>query len=90
MKMKGGGGIGLVMVAVAMVVVLLLVAQSWKKIAPTALDIDNVGRSGQVDSYGEDAAAAGLRSGDLPNISGMEQTTDAHAADVQKALNEIE
>jgi len=89
MEKKAGGGLGLVLVVITMAIVLLLVAQSWKKMAPAVLDLDRAGET-QMESHGEDAAAAGLRSGDLPKISDMERTTDAHAADVQEALNGID
>jgi len=81
---KKSGSWGLVMLVVVMAVVLLLVAQSWKKVAPQAIDVS---RPASVASdHGDAAAGAAVRSGELPGLEELRQGTDAHAADVQQAL----
>jgi len=82
---KQGSGFGFVILAVVLVVVLLLVARSWRSVAPTAAQIQG-GEGGVVDDHGETDAAAAQRSGDLPDLNEMREETDAHAEQVQEAL----
>lgn len=90
MAKKAVGGFGIVILVIVMAVVLLLVAQSWKKVAPTAIEADRVAGGVALDAHGQDDAAAELRSGDLPKISDMAQETDAHTERVKEALAEAE
>ena len=53
--MKKGGGIGLVMLIVVMAIVLWLTAENWKKVAPTALDVNTAGST--VEDHGQTGAA---------------------------------
>ena len=73
------------MLVVVMAVVLLMVAQAWKKVAPTAIDV-NRAAEGSYATHGQDGAAEQLRSGGLPRVTDMVGSTDAHSAQVQDAL----
>jgi len=86
--MKKAGGIGFVMLVVVMAIVLWLTAENWKKVAPTALDVNAAGAS--VEDHGQTGAAESLRSGDMPRLSDTREATDAHTEDVQAALDSIE
>ena len=72
------------MLVVVMAVVLLLVARTWKTVAPQAIDVSNPGTI--ASDHGDAAAGAAVRSGELPGLEEVRQGTDAHAADVQEAL----
>jgi hypothetical protein len=88
---KKGGGFGLIMLVIVMAVVLLLVAKTWKNVAPTVVDLDRANSMvGPLDSHGENDAAEEVRSGDLPRLSQMEQRTEEHAAEVGNALEQID
>ena len=85
--MRKGGGIGFVLLVVVLAVVLLLVARSWKSVAPTAIQVTNGGEGDVVvPDHGEAAAGAAVSSGNLPDLNEMQQETDAHAQQVQEAL----
>lgn len=82
------GGFGLVMLLAVMLVVLLLVARSWRAVAPEAIDVtrpDRVTPKMAMDDPGG-AAAEALRRGELPGLDEMQQRTDDHAEQVQDAL----
>ena len=79
------------MLLVALVIVMMLVAQSWKSVAPEVIQItDTKGPdvNVQFSDHGESQASDALRRGDLPDIKEMQQTTDAHAQQVADALAE--
>lgn len=80
----------MVLLVVVMAVVLVLVAQAWKKAAPTALDVGRATGAGPLDSHGQDAAAAQIRSGDLPKLMDMQGSTEAHSAEVQSTMTDVE
>ena len=80
-------GFGLVMLVVVLAVVLVLVARSWRAVAPTAIQVSSPELAGSVHDHGESRAAAELRSGQLPNLGDMRQNTSAHADEVQRALD---
>lgn len=90
MAKKGVSGIGFVMLLVVLVIVMLLVAKSWKSVAPTAMQIDDPYLPLTVDDHGETGAGEALRSGRLPDLNDMRQQTGAHAQQVQEALEAIE
>ena len=91
--MNRGAALGLVVLLVALVVTLLLVARSWEAVAPQAIDVtrpDGDGMSVRFHEHGEEQAGEALRRGDLPGLREMQQTTDAHASEVQRALADVE
>ena len=78
---------GMILLVVVLAVVMLLVAKSWKTVAPTALDTQDALQSGPLNDHGQGAAGAALRKGDLPRLRETLGNTDAHSAQVQEALN---
>jgi len=82
---RRGGGFGLVMLVVVMAIVLLLVARSWRSVAPTAAEV-----APSATAVPTPAADLAPELGALPRLSDMQRETDAHAADVEKALSEID
>jgi hypothetical protein len=88
---KGGGGFGFVLAVVVLVIVLLLTARAWKAVMPTAaqaLTPAAAGRPGatpQVDDHGQTEAGDAVRSGTLPDLKRMEQSTDQHIRQIQDA-----
>lgn len=87
---KFGGGFGLLMLVIVVAVVLLLAARNWRAVAPTASQIARPGNAREVDDRGQAEAGEAIRSGQLPNLDEMRQSTDAHADRVRSALDEIE
>ncbi len=83
-------GIGTILLLVVLAVVMLLVAKSWKTIAPTALDTQDALQSGPLHDHGQGEAGDAIRKGDLPGLRETQENTDAHAAQVQEALNAVE
>ena len=73
----------MVILVVVMAVVLLLVAKSWKSVAPTAVQLSADGPSAPLEVHGENV-------GSLPGLNEMRSETDAHAEQLQQALAEIE
>ncbi len=80
----------MVVLVIVMAVVLLLVAKSWKSVAPTAVQLTGEGPSAPLETHGEGQAGEALRSGTLPNLNQMRSETSAHAEQLQQALVEIE
>jgi hypothetical protein len=88
--MKRGASVGLIVLLVALVVVMLLVARSWRSVAPEAIQVSapngpdvNV----KYSDHGESAAGASIGNGRLPDLPETRQRTDAHAEQVQSALD---
>ena len=90
LNMRKGAGLGLVALAIVMLVVLLLAARQWRSVAPTAAQLRDDGSPSVVDTHGETGAAAAIRSGGLPDLREARQQTDAHAAQLEEALAEID
>jgi hypothetical protein len=80
----------MVMLLIVMAVVLLMVAKAWRTMAPSIIDTQNVLDTHPVSAHGEADAAAEIRSGNLPNLSEAQRNTDAHAAQVQEAMQAVE
>jgi len=83
----------LIVLLVALVIVMMLVAQSWKSLAPEVIQItDTEGPdvNVQFSDHGESQASDALRGGDLPDLKEMQQRTDAHAQQVADALAETD
>jgi hypothetical protein len=80
----GKKSFGLIVLLVVMTIVFLLVARSWERIAPAALDIGSAG-AGAVDDHGQPEAAQAARSGEMPNLRQARQSTDEHATAVRDA-----
>jgi len=76
---RRGGSFGLVVLVVVLAVVLLLVARSWRAVAPQAISVS-----------APRVTDPALGSGDLPDLNETRRRTDTHAAQVQDALAEIE
>ena len=82
---RKGSGLGIVLLVVTLVVVLLLVARSWKSVAPTATQIpDHV----ILDDHGEPETTESIREGSLPDLNQMRRQTNLHSKQVQEALAE--
>jgi len=75
---------------VTVAIVLLLVAKNWESIAPVATTLDAAGDRPRVDDHGQTGAGEALRQGNLPGLGEMRLQTDAHADDVQEALQQID
>ena len=84
--MKKTSSFGMVMLVIVMAVVLVMVANAWRSTAPAILDTQNVLDSNPAAAHGEAGAARQVRDGSLPRLSDAQRTTDAHAAQVQEAL----
>lgn len=87
---RRGTGFGLVMLVVVMAVVLLLVARSWRSMAPAATAISDTRAPVQVEDHGESGAGAAVRSGDLPDLQEMREETRAHSEELQETMQAIE
>ncbi len=80
----------MVLLVVVMAVVLVLVAQAWKQAAPTALDVGRATAGGPLDAHGQEDAAAQIRSGQLPKLVDMQASSDAHSAEVQSTMTDVD
>ena len=78
----------MVLLVIVMAVVLILVAKSWKTVAPAALDTQDALSS--VNDRGQPEAAAAARQGGMPGLGETQDQTDQHSAQVQEALDAIE
>ncbi len=87
---RQGGGFGFVMLLVVVAIVMLLVARSWKSVAPDAIEVATPAGPAAISDHGEREAAAEARSGLLPNLQDMRRETGNHAQEVQDTLQEIE
>ncbi len=87
---KRGFSVGMIALLIVMAVVLVLVAKTWRTMAPAALDTHDLLKSTPLDDRGETEAGEAVREGGLPNLRETTRETDEHAARVQEALNEIE
>jgi hypothetical protein len=88
MKKGGGGGLGFVMAIVVLVIVLLLASRAWNAVMPTAAQALTPGGPGgvrQVDDHGQTGAGDAVRSGKLPDLKQMGQSTDQHIHQIQDA-----
>lgn len=86
---KGGGGFGFVMAIVVLLIVMLLSAKAWNAVMPTAAQalapapktMKDAIR--QVDDHGQKEAGDAIRSGNLPDLSKMLDSTNQHIRQVQ-------
>jgi hypothetical protein len=83
---RRGSSFGLIVLVVTLAVVLLLVARSWKSVAPTATQIPDRDGAALIDDHGETAAAGAIGSGSLPDLNEMRRQTDLHSRQVQDVL----
>lgn len=79
----------MILLVIVLAVVMLLVAKSWNTVAPTVLDVRDA-QIGPLNDHGQKEVGAALRQGNLPSLRETQESTDAHAAQVQEALNAIE
>ena len=84
---RRGSGLGFVIVIITLAIVAILVGKAWKTHAPAAIDVTDPGVAGHSD-HGQPDAARELSN--LPDLTEMQQETNAHAQQVQDALAEIE
>ena len=75
---------------IVMAIVLVLVARSWRSVAPTAQQVHDLQGAPALNDHGQAEAAGEVRSGELPNLQDAQRETDEHSARIQEALNEIE
>lgn len=81
---------GFVLLIVTLAIVLLIVAKSWEKMAPTAIQVTNPDAPVVVDDHGDSEAGEALREGRLPDLGDMRAGTKTHADQLQEALDETE
>lgn len=90
-KISGLGGFGMIMLVVVLAIVLLLVARQWQALAPTAIQVTtDPDEAYAVDDHGDPEAGEAIRSGQLPDLGEMRQSTSEHADRLEDALKEIE
>ena len=87
---EGRSSFGMILLMVVMVIVLMLVAQAWQKFGPAAIAVTDIDSAPVVDDHGQTGAGEEIRSGRLPRLQETKEATDAHAEQVQEALNGIE
>ncbi len=83
--MKRFGPFGTLLALAALVIVLLLAARAWKSAMPVAAQALKPGTGSAVPDHGDPQAAQAIRSGNLPDLKKMGQSTDAHIKQVQAA-----
>lgn len=71
---RRGGSLGIAALVVVMAVVLVLVARSWERTAPAAVDLERLPAASE---------------GELPGLREMNEATDAHV-DRLEQLSEID
>lgn len=81
---------GIIALLIVMAVVLMLVANAWREVGPTAIDIHDAVESGPISDHGQTEAASQVRSGGLPGVRETQREANDHNAEVQEALDEIE
>lgn len=84
---EGRSSFGLIALILVMAVVLILTAKAWQKFGPAAIDVSN---PEVISDGGQPEAAATIRSSDTPNLKQTQESTDAHAEQVQEAMDAIE
>ena len=87
---KRGFSFGMIALLIVMAVVLMLVAKTWRTVAPAALDTHDALQSGPLNDHGQREAANEVRSGGLPGVQETKQEADEHNAAVERMLSEIE
>jgi hypothetical protein len=84
--MKKLGGFGFVLALAALVILLLLAGKAWKAVMPAASQVLRPGGTTiAVPDHGEKETGDAVRSGGLPNMKEMGQSTDAHIQRVKEA-----
>jgi hypothetical protein len=87
---KGGGGFGFVLAIVVLLIVMLLSAKAWNAVMPTAAQAlapapgTQKGAIRQVDDHGQTEVGKEIRSGTLPDLNKMLQSTGQHIDQVQE------
>jgi hypothetical protein len=86
---KGGGGFGFVMAIVVLLIVMLLSAKAWNAVMPTAAQAlapaptTQKGALRQVDDHGQTEVGKEIRSGTLPDLNKMLESTNQHIDQVK-------
>lgn len=93
--MRRLGSFGTVVLLVVMAIVLLLVARSWRSVAPSALAVKAATEvRGPTDTPARDrgpsAPGPAVPSGQLPDLNDMRRSTADHATQVREALEQAE
>jgi hypothetical protein len=83
---RKGGSFGIVVLVVVMLAVLLLVAQSWRRVAPTALEVSTP--DGEISLPAPGTQGVASNPGGLPDLGEMKTNTSTHLQEVQTALDE--
>jgi len=83
---RKGGSFGIVILLIVMLAVLMLVAKSWRSMAPTALEVSTP--DGEVSIPAPGARGVATNPGGLPNLGQMKDSTSGHIDEVQTALDE--
>jgi hypothetical protein len=82
---KAGGGFGFVMGLITLVIVLFLATRAWKAVMPTAAQALQPGTPGKIDDHGQKEVGDAIRSGNLPNLKQMGQSTEQHIDQIKDA-----
>lgn len=86
---RQGGSFGIVILVVVVAIVLLLVAQAWKNLAPAASQVAGE-KAHPINDHGQTEAGQALRSGQIPDLKQMKQSTSERASQTQEALQAVE
>ena len=76
----------MVMLVIVMLVVLLLVARSWRSVAPTAIEVSTP--DGEITISTPDTQGIATNPGGLPNLNQMRESTTNHLEQVENALEQ--
>ena len=87
---RRGGSIGMIILIVTAAIVLFLVARNWQAVAPIATSLDAAGNGAPINDHGQTGAGAALRQGNLPGLQDMRDETNAHADELQEAMQQID
>jgi len=82
---KSGGGFGYVLAILVLAILLLLSVRAWRNAAPAAAQALKPGAPATVPDHGQAGAGKEVRSGGLPNIKKMGESTGAHADQINEA-----
>ena len=85
---RKGGGIGFVILVIALAIVLFLASRAWLAMIPAAAEALLPETSAPVQDHGQSSAGEALRSGTLPNLKQMGQSTNRHIEQLEEAVRE--
>ncbi len=82
---KSGGGFGYILVILVLAILLLLSVRAWRNAAPAAAEALKPGAPATVPDHGQSDAGKEVRSGGLPNIKKMGESTSTHVDQLNEA-----